>query len=382
MDNKNKHSYHTNDDPTDDLFIDLSYLRKVGDLSTYNMTVSDLFDLYKKTNFTYKEKQKRIEKHIQLITNNWEAALSLGNELLWITISKSSKTNAMATISSWLSNNKTWMAQHMASSGDAPGLVSVLLNTLAKTITKRKRIKACLNWYCKDNETASRFYDEIEEAIGKEHSSNKPYEYLNIYNTLESSKSKDICIKRCKPDMRKDLCDIALKTNGRIYLIAEDFDNSDLELNSLNKKYLKAGLARKRYIWLAYYSNKPVGAAICYRGPLGLNFSFFENRCDLLINTNNDNLKEDICLALLSQAKNVYFDPTFDTQIKHIHYPLEYFPVACLSNVYEQLKNIGVEHFRDYNQCYWLREGFENYYRYLIKDLKTCLAYIKRHPEE
>jgi predicted metalloprotease with PDZ domain len=45
------------------------------------------------------------------------------------------------------------------------------------------------------------------------------------------------------------------------------------------------------------------------------------------------------------------------------------------------IKEMDGEIYRNYNQCYWLREGFEDYYRYLINDLETCLKYIKENPE-
>jgi hypothetical protein len=387
IDESDKHSKqpdHHSNESTDDLFTDLSYLRDVGNLSDYDMSVADLFQLYKKANFTYDKKQERIEDHIDLISEKWEAALKAGNELLWVSISKSDKTNAMATISSWHSTNNTWMAQHMASSDDAPGLISVLLNTLAKTIKERKDIKACQNWYCKDNRTASRFYDEIVDAIGKKYSSNIMFDYLNIKNAIQTTKDKAIIIKRCLPEMKQDLINIAQKTYGKIYIIAEELDQTDIELDILNHEYVsltKNKLARKRYIWLAYYSNQPVGAIICYRGPLGFNFSFFENRCDLMINTNEKWLKEAVVQSLIEEAKQVYFDANFDYKIKDLKYPLDYFPAKCLTSVSNIIKEMDGEIYRNYNQCYWLREGFEDYYRYLINDLETCLKYIKENPE-
>jgi hypothetical protein len=56
-------------------------------------------------------------------------------------------------------------------------------------------------------------------------------------------------------------------------------------LNAVDELYRGVGLRRTRHVWLAYRANKeePVGAAIAYRGPLGVNFSYLENRCDLLL---------------------------------------------------------------------------------------------------
>jgi hypothetical protein len=362
--------------------IDLSYLPEAGKLSNYQMPVDDLFQLYKKLNVINDKIEKRIEEHIGLITDNWEAALKAGNELLWVSVTKSDKTNAMATISIWHSTNNTLMAQHMASN-DKPVLSSTSLSILFNTIMERKNIKAYQDWYCKDNEIASRLYDVIVDAVGKKHYSNIMFDYLNIEKDIQTTKDKAIIIKRYESEMKQDLISIAKKSHGYIYIVAEELDQPDIELDRLNHKYIsltKNKLARKRYIWLAYYSNQPVGAIICYRGPLGFNLFFFENRCDFMVNTNEKRLKEAIVQSLIAEAKQVYFDANFDSKIKDLKYPLGYFPAVCLTSVSDVIKKMGGKLFRNYNQCYWLREGVEDYYRHLSDIYESIIKHMKAKP--
>jgi len=80
------------------------------------------------------------------------------------------------------------------------------------------------------------------------------------------------------------LCLIASVSRGSIYVAAEQLA-TDPELAEVDQLYREVGLRRTRHIWLAYreYKDEPIGAVIAYRGPLGLNFSYIENRCDLLL---------------------------------------------------------------------------------------------------
>jgi len=80
------------------------------------------------------------------------------------------------------------------------------------------------------------------------------------------------------------LLEIAAASRGRIYVVAEELEH-DAEFAIVDELYRRVGLRRTRQIWLAYRANKeePIGAVIAYRGPLGANFSYLENRCDLLL---------------------------------------------------------------------------------------------------
>src|SRR5262249_48640471 len=94
----------------------------------------------------------------------------------------------------------------------------------------------------------------------------------------------DIVVVPYEPSCKADLCSVAAKTRGQVYVTAEEL-TGDIAFQGLDVRYRQVGLRRSRHIWLAYRNNRRelIGAAIAYRGPLGLNFSFLENRCDLLM---------------------------------------------------------------------------------------------------
>ena len=84
----------------------------------------------------------------------------------------------------------------------------------------------------------------------------------------------------------------------------------------------------------------------CYRGALGLNLIFLENRCDLLIPEANHTQMDDICEALMVKIKQTYFDPYFDNKINcDLEFPIDFIPVITDKKIAQHLKdNSGAKH--------------------------------------
>src|SRR5437016_11298954 len=75
--------------------------------------------------------------------------------------------------------------------------------------------------------------------------------------------------------------------------------------------YRGVALRRTRQVWLAYRdsNDEPVGTAIAYRGPLGVNFSFIENRCDVLLHPTVPEAEvTGVVASLLNAAQAAYVD--------------------------------------------------------------------------
>jgi hypothetical protein len=83
-------------------------------------SVDDLFDHYERVGFLYPEKKARILPYIELIKNNWENALSIGEKILWAVIYRDPKFDKTASVSVWRSTSNGWTAQHLTSTGDIP----------------------------------------------------------------------------------------------------------------------------------------------------------------------------------------------------------------------------------------------------------------------
>lgn len=66
-------------------------------------------------------------------------------------------------------------------------------------------------------------------------------------------------------------------------------------------------MRRWRQILVAEYRNNLVGLALAYRGPVGLNFSFLENRCDLITaNSITETERRDVYSLLINKISKFY----------------------------------------------------------------------------
>ena len=109
-----------------------------------------------------------------------------------------------------------------------------------------------------------------------------------------------------------------LAASSVLLAIAEELEHDDINLEALDETYRLVGLRRYRSIWMAYaFSSRggarPVGAVMAYRGPLGLDFRFLENRCELLIHpTMSTSSAAAVAGALLRAAAPAYDELDLD----------------------------------------------------------------------
>jgi len=86
------------------------------------------------------------------------------------------------------------------------------------------------------------------------------------------------------------------------------------------------------------------GAAIAYRGPLGVNFSYLENRCDLLLHPTLPAAEVPETIAsLLNALSAAYHD-----------FELDYIPLIADEMATEALLGFVAAFLRHYCQGIWL----------------------------
>jgi len=98
-----------------------------------------------------------------------------------------------------------------------------------------------------------------------------------------------------------------------------------------------------------------VAGVLAYRGPLGLNLSFLENRCDLLVDPDLSASRiARIVPALMRFASEYYQD-----------FAPGFIPVACDDAGAAVLTHqLGGQFVRQYCQGIWLRDAFVDMYRH------------------
>lgn len=229
------------------------------------------------------------------------------------------------------------------------------------------------NWFRPENRFPSRVFGSMVQTIGTSYSSVQPHMYFSLSRRLSLPSAGEIRVVPYDPSHKEALCTIAHASRGPIYVTAEELA-VDVELKAVDELYRSVGLRRTRQVWLAYpkHSNEPIGAAIAYRGPLGANFSYLENRCDLLLHPKHaDTEVSDVVLRLLGSASAAYQD-----------FELEAIPVIADSNAAPVLMRLGAEYLRDYCQGIWLKEGNVRFFRHIEGFYSKLLARSEKHVME
>jgi hypothetical protein len=155
-----------------------------------------------------------------------------------------------------------------------------------------------------------------------------------------------------------------------VYVAAEELAG-DVPFKALDGLYRRVGLRRTRHVWLAYRKGKDevMGAVVVYRGPLGLNFSYLENRCDLLLPSYlSASETESVATSLLEVAVTAYEN-----------FELDEIPVIAAENTIPALVKVGAQFLRHYCQCIWLKDGYARSYRHVDSFYSKVLVRSEKH---
>lgn len=348
--------------------------------SCTSISVPELFDHYEKTRFLYADKKKRIAPYMDLVKTNWESALRAKEKILWTSTCRGVRSEQMATVTLWRSTKNGLMAQHLAAEG--PDRINRQTCALAAMLVAqinalRNNYNSGQNWFRPDNKYACKIFGTIVGSLGEKLSSLNNYKYLAFKPTSKQNTSKSVVVLRCDNKNKRGIYDIVNHIRGSVYADAEEFGSDDIELMDIDEIYKTVGLRRKRYIWIAVCkkSDKLLGAAVAYRGPLGFNFSFLENRCDLLIDKElNDNKRTLVCEFLLESAIEAYFESDIVME-----YPLNFIPVVADEQCADLLQlHHKSKILREYNQSIWLKDGFKSWLEHTEKIFQQVLNIEKK----
>jgi hypothetical protein len=332
------------------------------------LSINQLFALYERTGFLYPEKAARLTPFLERVRDNWRRMLRGGESLLYV-LTAGDEKKGYASIAVWRTTHHGWMSQHLVSENNPLGSRAVILAGTAASVL-RGVDESHQNWFRPENRFPARVFGSIEDTIGKEHSSVQRHRYFALSRKLRLTSTPGIRVVPYSLPHKQALFSIVLSTRGKVYAKAEELA-TDIELKAVDELYRSIGLRRRRQVWLAYMDRKdePVGAAIAYRGPLGVNFSFLENRCDLLLQqTLAETVVRDVAAALLNAASDAYQD-----------FELPLIPVITDESSSPALTQLGAESLRQYCQGVWLKDGNLRFYRHIDNFYSRLLARAERH---
>jgi len=332
------------------------------------MNVDDLFGLYERTGFLYPDKAARLLPHLELVKENWRRMLRAGESLLYV-LTAGDAQRGHAALAVWRTTHHGWTYQHLVSENNPYGSRAVMLAAEAASILKGSD-ESAQNWYRPENRFPARVFGSMTQTIGGSLSSAQRHAYFALPRRLSLPAETGIHIVPYEPSHTRDLCNIAGLTRGSVYVAAEELAG-DVLFKALDGLYRRVGLRRTRQVWLAYRKGKSevIGAAIAYRGPLGLNFSFLENRCDLLLPSYlSASEMQAAANSLLGAAATAYDN-----------FELDDIPVIAAENTLPALLNMGAQFVRHYCQCIWLKDGYARSYRHVDSFYSKVLVRAEKH---
>jgi hypothetical protein len=332
------------------------------------LSVNEIFALYERTGFLYPEKAARLLPHLKQVRENWRRMLRAGDSLLYV-LTAGDKKNGLASIAVWRTTHHGWTSQHLVSENNPLASRAVMLAGTASSIL-RGVDESHQNWFRPENRFPSRVFGSMVQTIGQSLSSVQRHMYFALPRNASLPSEGRVRIVRYDHSHEDALSLIASVARGSIYLTAEQL-TTDPELTEVDELYREVGLRRTRRVWLAYreYKDEPIGAAIAYRGPLGLNFSYIENRCDLLLHpTLPEADAVDVVGSLLKAACSAYTD-----------FELDAIPVIAEEIASPALFQLGAEFLRHYCQGTWLQEGQPRFYRHVDGFYSRILTRVEKH---
>jgi hypothetical protein len=319
----------------------------VWDVQVNALGVDELFALYERTGFLYPAKAARLIPHLDAVRENWDRLLHAGESLLYI-LTAGDREEGYASLAVWRTARSSWVWQHLVCESSPLQSREVMLGGLVRCM-RHSVGESQQNWFRPENRFPARVFGTMVRTLGEALSSVQHHMYFAVPRRLPAPRrDSSLQIARYDRTHHEALCAVAALARGSIYVTAEELDR-DVELQSMDDLYRSVGLRRTRHVWLAYRagSDDAMGAAVAYRGPLGLNFSFLENRCDLLLNPSlSDDDAAAATSALVEAAKAAYDD-----------FELEEIPVVADRAAMRALCASGAQWLRNYCQGIWLKDG-------------------------
>jgi hypothetical protein len=342
----------------------LADVARPHDVQVNALAVEELFALYERTGFLYPAKAARLLPHLEVVQDNWRRLLRAGDSLLYV-VTAGNAHQGCASVAVWRTTLGSWVWQHLVCDSNPLQSRAVMLGGLIRSMQKGEESQQ--NWFRPENRFPARVFGSMVPSLGESFSSVRRHEYFSVPRNAQGSFDPSVRTVRYDASQHDALCAIAARTRGSVYVTAEELD-CDVELKLVDCLYRNVGLRRTRHVWLAYRAGVAIGAALAYRGPLGLNFSFLENRCELLLDpTLSEADATAATVALIGASKEAYAD-----------FELADIPVVADTTGAPALCALGGQFLRNYCQGIWLKGGQPALYRHVDRFYARVVNRVER----
>lgn len=327
------------------------------------ISVDELFQQYEEIGFIYPAKKALLAPHMEEINNNWKKLYKSAEKYLWIFNNDPEKVKNFASITAWKQSNYCLQAQHLVSDGNPFLSLKVMLGAQFKAehLHGAEEVRASQNWFRPNNRYAYRVFASMFEKLGKEKAALNLFQYLQLPLRFISETGFYPYEVEEVEGIDEELIGCMSDRFGPAFVQAEELNESDIRLEKIGAKFRQYGLERSRKVLkIKGKSGRLLAALIMNRAPLGINFSYLENRAYYVL---AENLRKEERLEVLrfmnQQAKPYY---------KGIS--LGAIPIVTDTKTSEALQKLDARWLREYLQSIWLREGFSEWYEHIASFLE------------
>ena len=314
-----------------------------------------LFELYRSLHFIYPAKMERLAPVFDIVQNNWEKAMKCSFPLFWVLTVPKNRYNIISTGATWRYLNSGMIAQHLASNHPV-GSRMTFLGTLNKIIETQdnESINSYQVYYRPQNKYSSRVFEPVSLKAGNELSAIIPYNYHEL-PFLQNDGENEVYIVEINNGNTRDFIHFLHIQKGELFVKAQELESDDINLAKLNSKFNSYGLKRTRRVFVARSNNKIYGVIIVNQSSLGLNFSFFENSCELILCKDGDaEFLTRVARKLLYKASRI-----------NMYSPLQWLPVLTDPVHSPIIESLNGTLTRNYNLFIMLKGGYEIWYDYV-----------------
>ena len=345
--------------------IDRQQRAKILPVQLNGNSIKKLFKKYEEIGFLYPEKKALLLPHYEKINNNWDKLLKSKEELLWTVTTKDQLLKSdFASITAWKQGNYGLFAQHLVSTGNPLLSLKVMMaaQDKAEFHFNENQVKSCQNWFRPNNRYAYRVFASMYDKLGTEKASLLLFHYLHLSLKAVGSIVSVRYIAEPVAGIDAELIGFVSQQYGKIFMQAEELDKSDIEFRKLNAIFQQYRLSRRRKVIKIrdLQSGAIVACIIANRAPLGINFSFLENRSYyILAKTLSEQARQEVLSVMHQSIQSFYHD-----------FELQVIPIVTDEVNSKALIQQKAVFQRKYMQSIWMREGFSEWYDHIYSFLR------------
>ena len=145
-------------------------------------------------------------------------------------------------------------------------------------------------WFQSQNTIRNRVCDLVKTRQNEGNYVSEVLDYLS-WTPVEMIVDKQWHTCTYTTNQHQELKDFIIRQKGFLFYDGEEIE-TDPFFATINQQYQEIGLERSRDILLVYKENQLKAVVLRYTGPLGINFSFLENRIEVIADMESKNDSE------------------------------------------------------------------------------------------